>query len=133
MTVVEQIQKLTPFNTCEISLGRYVSELVLGVSAFDFDLGVQIDSIKQPIKSNSLGSGNMSHCGTPPFKEHLDQCKVVFKIVLHSFPYEKNSRLKKRNQHCLDHQSFHEISFALEIYKGLPVLDHSDACFREEL
>ena len=37
------------------------------------------------------------------------------------------------NQRCLDHQSFHEFCFALEIYTGLPELDHSDACFREEL
>ena len=44
----------------------------------------------------------------------------------------KNWRLRKQNQHCLDHQSFHEFSFALEIYTGLPVLDHSDACFREK-
>ena len=27
------------------------------------------------------------------------------------------------NQHCLDHQSFHQFSFALEIYTGLTVLD----------
>ena len=32
-------------------------ELVLGVNVFDFDLGVQLDFIKQPIKSNSAGSG----------------------------------------------------------------------------
>ena len=37
---------------------------VFGVNIFDLDLGVQIDSIAQPIKSNSVGSGNMSHCGT---------------------------------------------------------------------
>ena len=39
-----------------------VCELVLGVNVFDLDLAVQIDSIKQPIKSNSVGSGNVSHC-----------------------------------------------------------------------
>ena len=37
------------------------------------------------------------------------------------------------NQHCLNHQSFHDFSFALEIYTGLPTLDYSDACFREEV
>ena len=31
-------------------------------NVFDLNLGVQIDSIQQPIKSNSVGSGNMSHC-----------------------------------------------------------------------
>ena len=48
-------------------------------------------------------------------------------------PYEKNSRLRKENQHCLDHQSFHEFSFALEMCAGLAVLDYSDTCIREEL
>ena len=36
-------------------------------------------------------------------------------------------------QHCQDHQSFHDFSFELEIYTGLPVLDYSDTFFREEL
>ena len=58
----EQTQKMSPFITCEISLGQYVCELVFGVNVFDLDFGVQIDSIEQPIKSNSVGSGNMSHC-----------------------------------------------------------------------
>ena len=62
MANVEQTQKMIPFITCEISLSQYVCELVLGVNVFDLDFGVQIDSIKQPIKSNSVGSGNMSHC-----------------------------------------------------------------------
>ena len=62
MANVEQTQKMIPFITCEFSFCQYVCELVLGVNVFDLDLGVQIDSIKQPIKSNSVGSGNMSHC-----------------------------------------------------------------------
>ena len=55
MADVEQTQKMIPFITCEVSLCQYVCELVLGVNVFDFDLGVQIDSIKQPIKSNFCG------------------------------------------------------------------------------
>ena len=46
MADVGQSQKM-----CEISLFQYVCELVLGVNVFDLDFGVQIDSIKQPIKS----------------------------------------------------------------------------------
>ena len=46
MDDVEQTQKMIPFITCEISLCQYVSELVLGVNAFDLDLGVRIDSIE---------------------------------------------------------------------------------------
>ena len=53
------------FSHDNISLGQYFCELVFGVNVFDLDFGVQIDSIEQPIKNNSVGSGNMSHCGTP--------------------------------------------------------------------
>ena len=67
------------------SLCQYVCELVFGVNVFDLDLGVQINSIKQPIKSNSVGSGNMSHCRTSSFYDHLDHCFVVFKDVQHRF------------------------------------------------
>ena len=63
MADVEQTQKMIPSIACEVSFCQYVCELVLGVNVFDVDLGVQIDSIAQPIKSNSVGSGNMSHCG----------------------------------------------------------------------
>ena len=59
---VEQTQKMIPLITCEISMGQYVCELVFGVKVFDLNLGVQFDSIKQSIKSNSVGSGHMSHC-----------------------------------------------------------------------
>ena len=34
-------------------------------------IGSKIDSIKQPIKSNSVGSGNMSHGRTSAFNDHL--------------------------------------------------------------
>ena len=51
----------------------------------DLDLGVQIDSIKQPIKSNSVGSGNMSHCRASLLYDHLDHCFVVFKDIQQSF------------------------------------------------
>ena len=68
---------MIPFITCEISLCQNVCELVFGVNVFDLDLGVQIDSIKQPIKSNSVGSGNMFHCGAPSLYDHLDHCFIV--------------------------------------------------------
>ena len=57
MPDVEQTQKMIPFITCEISHCQYVCELVYDVNKFDLDLGNPIDSIKQPIKSNSVGSG----------------------------------------------------------------------------
>ena len=85
MADVEQTQKMIPFITCEISLCQYVCELVFGGNLFDLDLGVQIDSVKQPIKSNSVGSGNMSHCETSSLYDHLDHWFVVFKDVQQSF------------------------------------------------
>ena len=78
-------KKMIPFVTCEVSLCQHVCELVLGVNVFDLDFGVQIDSIKQPIKSNSVGSGNMSHCKASSLYDHLDHCFVVFKEIQQSF------------------------------------------------
>ena len=52
-----------------------------GVDVFDLDLEVPIDSIEQPIKSNSVGSGDVSHCSTPSLNDHLDHCFIVFKHI----------------------------------------------------
>ena len=71
-------QKMIPFITCEISLGQYVCELVFGVDVFDLDFGVQIISIEQPIKSNFVSSGDVSHCWTSASNYHLNGF-IVFK------------------------------------------------------
>ena len=140
MADVEQTQKMIPFITCEISLCH--CELVFGVNVFDWDFMVQIDSIEQPIKSNSASSGNMSHCRASSLYNHLDHCFVVFKYIQRNFLTRRMGRLGKQNQQCLDHQSFREMSFAFEVYEvlhetgsctGFTVLDYSDTCFREEL
>ena len=86
--------------------GQYVCELVLGVNVFDLDLGVQIDSIKQPIKSNSVGYGNMSHCGASTLSNHFDHCFVVFKHIQQILLDSKIGRLREQNQHYSDHQTF---------------------------
>ena len=44
------------FITRETLFGQHVRELVPGVNMFDLDLGVQIDSVEQPIKRNSACS-----------------------------------------------------------------------------
>ena len=85
MADVEHTQKMIPFITCEFSLCQDVCELVFGVNVFDLDLWVQIDSIKQPIKSNSVVSGNVSHCRASSLYDHLDHCFVVFKHIQQSF------------------------------------------------
>ena len=75
---------LKKHKRCFHSSRQYVCELVLGVNVFDLGLGVQIDSIKQPIKSNSVGPGNMSHCRASSLYDHLDHCFVVFKDIQQS-------------------------------------------------
>ena len=78
MADVEQTPKMIPLITCGISLGQHVCEKFFGVNVFDLDFGVQIDTIEQPIKSNSVGSGNVSLCRTSSLYRHLDHCFVVF-------------------------------------------------------
>ena len=54
MADVEQRKKINPFVTCEVSFCQYVCDLVLGVDAPDLNLGVQVNSVKYPIKRNFL-------------------------------------------------------------------------------
>ena len=75
MADFEQTQQMIPFITCEISLCQ------LGVNVFDLDFGFQMDSVEQPIKSNSVGSGHVSHCRTSSSNDHFDHGFVVFKNV----------------------------------------------------
>ena len=89
MADIEQAQQMIPFVTCEISFGYDVSKLFFDVDVLDLDLGVQTDSIEQPIKCNSVSPGNMSHCGPPSCNDHLDHCFVVFKDAQHSFLMRK--------------------------------------------
>ena len=66
-------------------LVRMSASWFFGVNVFDLDFWVQIDSIEQPIKSNSVGSGYVSHCGISSFYDHFDHCFVVFKHIQQSF------------------------------------------------
>ena len=67
MADIKQGQQMIPFIACEIPFGQDACELVFGVNVTDWDFGVQINSIEQPIKSNSVGSGDVSHCRTSAF------------------------------------------------------------------
>ena len=73
------------------------SELVSGVDVFDSNFGVQINSIKQPIESNSVSPGNMSHCKTPSFNDHFDHCFIVFEHIQKLLD-SKSGRLREHNQ-----------------------------------
>ena len=81
MANIKQGQQMIPFITCEIPLCQDVCKLILGVDVFDLDLRVKIDSIEQPIKSNSTSSGNMSHCWTSAFHNHFDHSFFVLKHI----------------------------------------------------
>ena len=67
MANIKQSQQMIPLITCETAFCQDVCKLILGVNIFDLNLGVKINSIKQPIKSNSVGPGNMSHRWTSAF------------------------------------------------------------------
>ena len=79
MANVKQIQQMIPLITCEIPFGQDVCVLVFGVDVFDSDFGVQVDSIEQPIKRNSVNSGNMSHCRTSALENQRDHCFIDLK------------------------------------------------------
>ena len=67
MANAKQIQQMIPLITRETTFGQDVSQLVFGVGVFGLDLGIQIASIKQPIKCNTVSPGNMSQCKTLSF------------------------------------------------------------------
>ena len=50
---------------------------------------VQIDSVKQPIKRDSVGSGHVSHRRTSTFDDHLDHFFIVFENVKHGFKIKR--------------------------------------------
>ena len=81
MANIEQGQQMIPFITCEIPLCQDVCKLILGVDVFDLDFWIQINSIEQPIKSNSVGFGDVSHCRTSAFHNHFDYSFIVLKHI----------------------------------------------------
>ena len=83
MADAKQMEKLVSLITCELALCQNVCELVLGVDIFDLNLWIQINSVKQPVKRNSVGSGYVSHCRTSAFDDNFSHCFVVFKNVVH--------------------------------------------------
>ena len=73
--------KTWPFTTGETAFRQDVGKLVSGINVFALDFGVQIDSIKQPIKSNSVATGHVSHRLTSVLNNHLDHCFIVFENI----------------------------------------------------
>ena len=61
MADVEQMKKIVPLITCEITFGLCVCELVIGIDVPNLNFRIQINPVKQPIQSNSVGSGLLTH------------------------------------------------------------------------
>ena len=68
----------------------------------DLNLGIQFNSVKQPVKSNSVGSAYVSRCRTSAFDDYFNHCFVVFlQQCRASHQIEKSSRSTSHNRHCL--------------------------------
>ena len=76
----EPTEKMVPLFTIEIPFRQHVLGLVFGFNVFQLDFGFQVDSVKQPIKRSSVGSGHVSHRWTSAFDNHLDYRFIVFKL-----------------------------------------------------
>ena len=76
---IKQTQKVIPLISRETSFCQ-----------FDLNLWFCVDSVKQPIKSDSVSSRHMSHRGTSSFDYHFDHGFVVFKDIQLRFPFGKN-------------------------------------------
>ena len=85
MAKVQQIQQMILFITNEIPFEEDVCVFVCGVNVVDLHFGVPINSIEQPIKNNSVSSGNVSHCGISVFHNHFDHSLIDFKHMQQNF------------------------------------------------
>ena len=79
----------------KLPFGQYVCKLMFGVDILDLNFGVHIDSVKQTIKNNSVGSGYVSHFGTSAFDDHFNHGFLINKNVHH--------RAKSRKLHVRRH------------------------------
>ena len=109
MANVKLTPKMIPFVTCEISFCKDLRELVFGVDVFDLDFGVQINWIEQPIKGNSVGSGDISHCRASAFK--WSSCSLLHCLQTHTIMLlvAEIGHLRERNQHYSSCRSSLEI------------------------
>ena len=69
---------------------------MFGINVRDWNLKIQADSVKQPIKSNSAGSWHMSHWWTHAFEYHLNHGFIVLKNVQHSI----GQKISHSKAHC---------------------------------
>ena len=78
---VEKMQQIVPLITREAAFCQNVCELIRCFDTHYLILRVQLSSVNQPIKRNSVGSRHMSHRGTSSLDDHLYHSFVVFENV----------------------------------------------------
>ena len=83
MADVEQMKKIIPFVTCEITFGQKVCELMFGINVSNLNFRIEINPVKHPIQSNSVGSWHMSHRWTSAFDDHVDHGFIILKDIQH--------------------------------------------------
>ena len=71
-------QKVTKLMTRKTALRQQVSKFFSGAGFFDLSLGVEVDSVRQQVLRDSVGSGHVSH-RTSSFDDHYDHCCAIFK------------------------------------------------------
>ena len=84
MADVKQMRRLFQSSHVKFAFGQHVCELMFGVDVPNLNLGIQINPVKQPIKSISVGSCLMSHSCTPAFDDQLNDGFIVLKDFQHS-------------------------------------------------
>ena len=56
MADVEQMKKIVSLITCEITFGQHACEFMFGIFVSNLNFIIKINTVKQPIQSNSVGS-----------------------------------------------------------------------------
>ena len=85
MADIEQSQQMIPLSRLKFPLVKMSASWCLVSMYFDLDFRVQNTSIEQPIKSNSVSSGDVSHCRTSPFQNHFNYNFIVLKHTQKNF------------------------------------------------
>ena len=81
MLILNEQRRWFHASRVKLSSVSVLSSCFFGVDVFDLNLRVQVGSVKQPIKRNSVGSGHVSHCWTSAFDDHFDHCFIIFQNV----------------------------------------------------
>ena len=137
MANVEQTQKMIPFVTCEISLCQHVCELVVVSMNLIWILGSKL------IRSNNQSSATLWVLETSLIVGLLPLMIILITVSLSSNTYNKASWCENCTFEGTRSKLLKTLNVPRDCWLGawlasrqttaLSVLDHSDACSREEL